>query len=492
MSHRAAVNPSALSWRIDRSTYCRAARELDGATRVPVVATLTVDDPWLAYRCAREEGWGVCFETGGGRPGWNAFGVDPSATLTVWADDLGERWPSSLAALEATIETDRLYPTDWAPPIPGGWFGWISYDVARELEHLPETTIRDRALPRLQFARFDTIASWSSPVEDASVVLTLSSTPRVEGDPGVAYDRGRRQIEALVDRIATGDPGVAWGDADEPLHFTPGCDRNTYRERVRAIKAYIRDGETFQVNLSQRFDAPATRHPVDAYDALRVANPAPYAGLFEGPDIDLMSTSPELLLERDGTTVRTEPIAGTRPRGADETTDAALAEELRTDPKERAEHAMLVDLERNDLGKVCVPGSVEVAEYRRVDRYASVWHLVSDVRGELADGVGIAEMIAAVLPGGTITGAPKPRTMEIIDEMEDRRRGPYTGSMAVIGFDGRIRANMIIRTLEHHEGSYRLRVGGGVVHDSDPSAEYDETLAKAAAMRSALEGVDDR
>ena len=279
-----------------------------------------------------------------------------------------------------------------------------------------------------------------------------------------------------------------------PVTFTSSCDRAAYAERVRRVQEYIRDGDTFQANVSHRLTAPAAVHPVEAFAALREVNPAPYSGLVEFPGVDLVSASPELLLERDGDHLRTEPIAGTRPRGADAAEDAAMERDLLADEKERAEHAMLVDLERNDLGKVSEYGSVEVEEYRRVDRYSEVFHLVSEVTGRLAPQYDLADAIRATFPGGTITGAPKPRTMEIIDEVERHRRGPYTGSMAAIGFDGRATLNIVIRTLVRHGDEYHLRVGGGVVHDSVPDREYDETLAKGRALVNALDAAlgDDR
>jgi anthranilate synthase component 1 len=213
----------------------------------------------------------------------------------------------------------------------------------------------------------------------------------------------------------------------------------------------------------------------------------------EFPGVDLVSASPELLLSVDGDRLATEPIAGTRPRGETEAEDQALERELTGDEKERAEHAMLVDLERNDLGKVCEYGSVSVPEYRRVDRYSEVMHLVSLVEGELRTETSIAEAVAGVFPGGTITGAPKPRTMQIIDEVERTRRGPYTGSMAAFGFDGAATLNIIIRTLVHRDREYRLRVGSGIVHDSDPAQEYQETLDKARALVTAVdEALEDR
>jgi anthranilate synthase component 1 len=203
--------------------------------------------------------------------------------------------------------------------------------------------------------------------------------------------------------------------------------------------------------------------------------------------VDLVSASPELLLERDGDRLVTEPIAGTRPRGATETEDRQLEADLLDDGKERAEHAMLVDLERNDLGKVSAYGSVDVTEYRRVDRYSEVMHLVSEVEGRLRADATLADAIAAVFPGGTITGAPKPRTMEIIDEVEATRRGPYTGSIGIFGFDDRATLNIVIRTLVRDADQYHLRVGAGVVHGSEPDREYAETLDKGRALVTAID-----
>jgi anthranilate synthase component 1 len=216
-------------------------------------------------------------------------------------------------------------------------------------------------------------------------------------------------------------------------------------------------------------------------------NPAPYSALLEFPGVDLVSASPELLLEREGDRVVTEPIAGTRPRGDTEAADRQLEADLLEDDKERAEHAMLVDLERNDLGKVSEFGSVEVTEYRRVDRYAEVMHLVSEIQGRLRGDGDFADAIGALFPGGTITGAPKPRTMEIIDELEATRRGPYTGSIGIFGFDDRATLNIIIRTLVRYGEQYHLRVGAGIVHDSVPEREYEETLDKGRALVTAID-----
>jgi anthranilate synthase component 1 len=276
--------------------------------------------------------------------------------------------------------------------------------------------------------------------------------------------------------------------------FESDCGRAAFADRVRRVKAYVRDGDTFQANISQRLRAPAVAHPVVAFGALRAVNPAPYSTLLEFPGVDLVSASPELLLKRrppgdDGAGDRlvTEPIAGTRPRGETPADDAALEDDLTSDEKERAEHAMLVDLERNDLGKVSRFGTVDIEESRRVDRYSEVMHLVSLVEGRLRPSCDLGDAIAAVFPGGTVTGAPKPRTMAIIDELEETRRGPYTGSIGVFGFDGRATLNIVIRTLVRYGKEYHLRVGAGIVHDSVPEREYEETIDKGRALVTAVD-----
>jgi len=555
----------------DRDRFREVAAAAPAGARVPVERRVAVDDPFAAYRRARDGPGGFCYETTGGQAGWGYFGVDPVERLTAsgeavvaerggdgsadGSDADGEsptgdyRRPSpTLAALQGLLDGEILVRGDCEVPYPCGAFGWLSYDVARELESFPATApagpgaVDDRGLPRLQIGVFDRIAAWKCPVDDGGdaeaadaappVTLRVTACPRVPAgldDPtadrdalDALFDEGAKRAGELIDRIETGDPAV--GPAPDPeastASFESDVGREGYAEAVRRVKGYVRDGDTFQANVSQRLRAPAAVHPVEAYDALRGVNPAPYSGLIEfsrgdggdggvggsvgaggGDDassapagVDLVSASPELLLERvptddpdRGARLVTEPIAGTRPRGATAEDDAALEGELTDDAKERAEHAMLVDLERNDLGKVSRFGTVDVAEYRRVDRYSEVMHLVSVVEGEARPDVGVADAVAACFPGGTITGAPKPRTMEIIDELEETHRGPYTGSMLAAGFDGRATLNIVIRTLVRRAAEYHLRVGAGIVHDSEPDAEYEETLAKARALVTAID-----
>ncbi len=456
--------------------------------RTPVEVRLTVSDPFDAYRRARDPDTdGFYLETTGGQSGWGYFGVAPVERLQVNANATSlDDTSSSIEAIDSLLEREQLVRGDCDVPYPCGAFGWLSYDVARELEDLPASTVRD-GLPRLQLGVFDCVAAWEEP-HDGDAQIHVTACPIVGKSPVAAYEEGRKKATALAEAALHGERHVQSSPTpNREATFESECGESAFADRARTIKRYIRDGDTFQTNVSHRLVAPAAVNPVETFDAVRRVNPAPYSGLLEFPDIDLVSASPELLLDVEGDRLLTEPIAGTRPRGDTPDEDAELERDLTTDERERAEHAMLVDLERNDLGKVSKYGSVDVAKYRRVDRYSEVMHLVSLVEGRLRDGMGVADAVAAMFPGGTITGAPKPRTMEIIDEAETTRRGPYTGSIGVFGFDDRATLNITIRTLVHHEGEYRLRVGSGVVHDSVPEKEYQETLDKARALVTAVD-----
>ena len=469
-----------------RESFRDAAREVSGACRIPVEVRTEVRDPFVAYRRARSDEGGVFLETTGGQSGWGYFGIEPSAFRTVEPDD-----GNALGAV-TDLADGQLSRAGCDVPYPCGAVGWLSYDIARELETIPETTVDDRGFPRAQVGFYDRLAAWEEP-RDGTTTLRVTACPRVDGEDRAAgdiddaYEPGRERALALARAAHAGDPAVEEpSHSADPVRFESDCSREAFAERVATVKEHIRDGETFQANISQRLSAPATVHPVELFAALRSVNPAPYSALVEFPDVDLVSASPELLCERDGGVVTTEPIAGTRPRGDTPAADRELEDDLLADEKERAEHAMLVDLERNDLGKVCEYGSVAVSDYRRVDRYSSVMHLVSVVEGRLREGTSLADVLAAVFPGGTITGAPKPRTMAIIDEVERSRRGPYTGSLGIVGLDERTTFNILIRTLVRRDGAYSLRVGAGIVHDSEPEREYDETLDKAGGLVHAL------
>jgi len=462
--------------------------ETDGAgpdTRIPVEVQVSVADPFDAYQRARADEPSFFYETGGGNAGWGYFGVDPDSFVDVDPDD------PAIPELASLVEDDSLARGDCDVPYPGGVFGWLSYDAVRDLESLPSSAVDDRNLPHLQAGLYPTIAAWPCPFESGDDLRVLSA-PRLEPDASVdeIYRDGRDRALELARAVVDGDPAV--GPAPAPADtgtatFTSDVGPEGYAENVRAVKQYVRDGDTFQANISHRLTAPAAVHPVEVFDAIRTVNPAPYASLHEFPGVDVVSASPELLVERSGDRLVTEPIAGTRPRGDTAEIDDELEADLRANEKERAEHAMLVDLERNDLGKVSEYGSVDVTEYRRVERYAEVMHLESVVEGRLHADYDLVDAIAAVFPGGTITGAPKPRTMTIIDELEATRRGPYTGSAFAVGWNGDATLSILIRTLVRFRDEYHLRVGAGIVHDSDPLAEYEETLDKARGLINAVD-----
>jgi anthranilate synthase component 1 len=486
-----------------RSDFLAVAEAAGPGTRVPVEVRIEVADPWDAYRRARTDAGGVFFETTGGQPGWGYFGTEPTARHEIRPEEVDDDALSSDTGVEAGpslqqvvewVDAESLARGDCTVPYPCGFFGWFSYDLVREYERLPDLTEDDRGLPRVQLDFYDRVAAWEEPRGEGPTTLHVTACPTVGDDPAADYEAGRAAALDLVEAVRTGDPGVPAEAVDrERYDVRSSTSPEEYAERVRAVKQYVHDGDTFQTNVSQRLETDVPLHPVSVYDALRRGNPAPYSALLEFPGVDLVSASPELLLHREGADLVTEPIAGTRPRGETEAEDRRLEAEIRDSEKERAEHAMLVDLERNDLGKVAEYGSVEVSEYRRIDRYSEVMHLVSKVVGRLRPDKDLGDAIAAVFPGGTITGAPKPRTMEIIEELETRRRGPYTGAIGILGLDDRATLSMTIRTLTRHEGTYSLRVGGGVVHDSDPVAEYAETLDKARALVTALrEALGDR
>lgn len=355
-----------------------------------------------------------------------------------------------------------------------GAIGYVGYDVAREQEDVGRDTRRDIGLPDIAFNRYDSVVK----VRNDSVEVEA-----VAADAGNAEERVREVGERLrgASTLLGGEPVEAWGLRS---NFT----RETYREAVETVKRYVRRGETFQANISQRLSFESDAQSLELYAALRRTNPAPYMALFEvNKDQAVVSSSPELLVRKEGNHVVTRPIAGTRPRGDDVGSDGLLRHELRASEKERAEHSMLVDLARNDLGKVSRHGSVGVESYMEAVPYREVHHLESVVKGELRGDMGVVDVVRAMFPGGTVTGAPKPRTLRIIEEVEPTARGPYTGSLGRITYGDDVTLNILIRTVVRDGVDHHLQVGGGVVHDSDPVEEYRETLHKAEGVLNALD-----
>jgi para-aminobenzoate synthetase component 1 len=299
-----------------------------------------------------------------------------------------------------------------------------------------------------------------------------------------------QRVDDLAQAIASCLPGhspaSAGALASEPLRLTSNFRRRDYIEAIRRAKEYIAAGDIYQVNLSQRLSAPLVTNPLDLYRRLSRSNPSPFAAYFDTPDGAVVSCSPERFLELRGREVETRPIKGTRPRGESPEEDARLAAELQASAKDRAENVMIVDLERNDIGRVCEFGSVHVPELFALESYATVHHLVSTVRGRLRPDCDALDCLRACFPGGSITGAPKVRSMEIIEELESTRRGVYTGAIGYLCFSGDMDVNIVIRTAVVQDGVAHFQVGGGIVADSDPEAEYQETVDKGRAIADAL------
>lgn len=396
-----------------------------------------------------------------------------------------------------------------APKWLGGCVGYWSYDIIRSIEKLPEIAADDLGLPDYVFLRMNEI--WIIDAKKGVVYCVVHSPVEFgcsEEELRAVYDRAEQRAEGMADywltwfeeekararamklrasRMAAMERESLHIDVEAVQGITSPTSKESYMDAVRAIQRYIGQGDAFQVNLSQRQTRRSDTSPEELYEWLRLVNPSPYMGMLRCPDFQLVSASPELLVELRGRTLATRPIAGTRRRGRTEEEERRFAKELQTNEKERAEHIMLVDLERNDLGRISTYGTVQVKELMVIEYYSHVMHLVSQVEGELAPGKDAYDVIAATFPGGTITGAPKIRTMEIIEELEPVRRGPYTGSLGWIDYSGDMEFNIIIRTMVLKDGEVHIQAGAGIVIDSDPEREYNESMNKAKALWKAIE-----
>ncbi len=364
----------------------------------------------------------------------------------------------------------RRVPPHPGTPFPGGFFGVFAYDLAQRIETLPRIARRDRPVPQLWLDWIDLSAAY----DHHTGKLTLASLDPDEDLAPWAEKICRALREPLPEPPAS-------ASAPRPI-FSP----RDFVAMVRRAKEYIAAGDIYQANLSCRFDAAFRGTATDLYRRLRRVNPSPFACLLRLPGLEIVSCSPERLVSLRGALAEVRPIAGTRPRGDSARQDARLAQELLAHPKERAEHIMLLDLERNDLGKVCRPGSVRVDELMVLERYSHVTHIVSNVRGELVPGIGPFELLRATFPGGTITGVPKKRCMEIIEELEPVGRGTYTGSAGYISACGEMDLNILIRTFQKFGDEITYQTGAGIVADSVPEREWEECLAKGEALRRAL------
>jgi anthranilate synthase component 1 len=386
------------------------------------------------------------------------------------------------------------------PPFTSGAVGCAAYDTVRYVERLPDAPPDDLGLPDLSFAFYDRMVVFDNVTKAIDVVVLA----RITDDSPAGIERARaeacRRIDATIARLfAPGDwpPPADIGPRHEPRCLADGSARSAFsREGFlaavdRAIE-YIRAGDVFQVVLSRRLEVPCDMPPLEIYRTLRVVNPSPFMFYLRTPAYTLVGSSPEIMVRAVDGTVTVRPLAGTRRRGATPEEDRALAEDLLADPKERAEHVMLIDLGRNDVGRVSAVGSVVLSDVMSIERYSHVMHLTSNVTGRLAPGLTAFDALRACLPAGTVSGAPKIRAMEIIDELEPVRRGPYAGAVGYVDFAGSMDTCIALRTIVVAGGKALVQSGAGIVADSVPEKEFEETLNKARGMLVAIEMTADR
>jgi anthranilate synthase component 1 len=440
---------------------------------------------------------------GGERWGrWSFIGWNPEFTLSsydgvAFSTDPGMVLPGDdpLSVLESVVETYSVPPWEDLgipgppPPLHSGAVGYLGYDMVRYIESLPNRPPDDRGLPEMlwQFvgglAVFDRLAN----------TITVIENVYVTDDPQSDYNHAVAALGRAVEALRSA-PGLALGslpDFTEIPGTTQTMDRDAFIAVVEEAKKEIIEGEVFQVVPSIRFATEFGGDAFAVYRALRLVNPSPFMFLLRSGDIAVAGSSPELMSRvRDGR-VYSRPIAGTMPRGSTEAEDRSFEEELLANPKERAEHVMLIDLARNDIGRVCEFGSVEVDDVMVIERYSHVMHIVSGVSGDLVDGVGPVDVLRATFPHGTVSGAPKVRAMEIIDELEPVARGPYAGAVGYVDFSGNLDTAIALRTCVTKGTTAWVQAGAGIVVDSDPASEYDECLNKAKAVLTAIAAAGD-
>jgi len=393
-----------------------------------------------------------------------------------------------LEAIKNILSAYKPVPDPALPRFFGGAVGFMGYDVVRFFEDLPNREKDGLDLPDMFFMLTDTLVIF----DNITHMIKVVSNAHVDGRSATAaYNEATKKIEALVAKLKRNRrPPAGERRARKKVKTGPLGSNFTQPQYERAVlkaQEYIKAGDIFQVVPSQRFHTVISAEPFEIYRALRLINPSPYMYFLRCGDATVVGASPEVMVRLEGDRIELRPIAGTRRRGATEDEDGFLAEELLADPKERAEHIMLVDLGRNDVGRVSVAGSVQVSELMVIERYSHVMHIVSNVRGTISAGKDSYDVIRACFPAGTVSGAPKIRAMQIIDELEPTRRGPYAGAVGYFGFSGNMDTCITIRTLVIKDGVAYIQAGGGVVADSDPAAEYQETVSKAKAMMRAVE-----
>jgi anthranilate synthase component 1 len=460
-------------------------RDILADTETPVSAFMKIDDGGEAFLLESVEGgekWGR----------YSFLGTSPMAVIKskgrrveiVEGGKTSVEEGDPIGVLKGFLSRYRAAEVEGAPRFFGGAIGYIGYDIVRHIARLPDTAARDLDLNELFFIITDTFLVFDNMEHKIKVVCNAYID---EGsDPEEVYRNSVEKIEVLAGRLREGKvPSRLAPSGTDGVHSN--FSKDDFLEAVRRVKRYITEGDIIQSVISQRFETELDCEPFDIYRSLRVINPSPYMFFLRLGGVVLAGSSPEILVRVEGNDINVRPIAGTRRRGADETEDRSLEEELLGDPKEKAEHIMLVDLGRNDVGRVSEAGTVNVDEFMVTEKYSHVMHIVSNVRGRMRDGLDAFDALRACFPAGTLTGAPKIRAMEIIEEMEPCKRGIYGGSVGYFGFSGNMDICITIRTVVIKDGCIYVQAGAGIVADSDPEKEYEETVNKAKGILKAVE-----
>ena len=498
----------------NRSTFVDlAAAQTDGRRLAFVYREVLADTdtPVSAYAKLGRGPYSFLLESVVGAEKWAAYsfvGVRPRAVIRAYGSRVEVLHPGASAddAFHVVQTVEAANPVDFvgaylaalAPIVPeglprffGGAVGWLTYDAVRGFEKLPSKNPDVLGIPEVCLAITDTVVIFDNLRGTVKVVAAADIGPGI--DAAAAYDQACARIDDVLARLARPLPAPLL--AIQPGPVTPPAPKTTvtkeeFENNVRRVQEYILAGDAFQVVYSQRFEvAQGGVDPFDVYRALRVTNPSPYMFHLEFPEAVVTGASPEVMVRLDRGEIELRPIAGTKPRGATPEEDAAREAELLSDPKERAEHVMLIDLGRNDVGRVSLPGSVRLTEQMVIEKYSHVMHIVSNVRGKLDPRLGPADVIRATFPAGTLSGAPKIRAMEIIEEVETTRRGLYGGAVGYIAYTGNLDLAIAIRTLVNKNDAFYVQAGAGLVAASVPSEEYQESVNKARAVISAIEMV---
>jgi anthranilate synthase component 1 len=481
----------------EREEFRRLTAE---ATLVPVCRQILADleTPVSAFLKIHRGHYGFLLESVQGGERWGRYsflGTEPATVLSVHGDGVRLETPATgaveerrtsdpLGELKRVLTALRPATIAGLPRFAAGAVGYVGYDVVRTFERLPADKPKDLGIPEARLMLATSLLVFDNVAQTITAVVHVPGGAGV--DPDHAYDEGVRRLEELLGRLTGPAAPPQGGRVGVAAAVRSNVSPEDYQAAVRRAKEYIYAGDVIQVVLSQRFELPLRAAPINVYRCLRTLDPSPYMFYLDLGDFQAAGASPEVMARVEGDELTVRPIAGTRPRGTSEIEDAALASELQADPKEIAEHVMLLDLGRNDVGRVSRIGTVEVTERFVIERYAHVMHLVSNVRGRLAPECDAFDAFRATFPAGTLTGAPKIRAMEIIEELEPARRGFYGGAVGYFDLSGNMDTCITIRSVLMHEGRAYVQAGAGIVADSDPESEHRECVNKARAMLQAV------